>query len=340
MAAAQFHRDAASAYRLRAAAFVATSTSKEKAGLLALANAHDAEAARLEAAAAPPVVVPGPVPPSPPASSTLIYGRDITAAVVGPGAGWAPKTVHTTFQTINGDDLVITDTLFAAGCRINGSGTKFVRCRGHQPDVQQAWVFGNYGRRTRFEWCDIDGQEKVNAAIKSDAGGDALTIHRSHMHHVGHGLNAYSPGKAGPTWLMTESLIDDIVAPIPVPNKTDDPWHSDCILSNSPNSWAEGTKALLKLGQTNVINHGTAKNEPAISGLRYKRNYYAGGGYTIAHEARGGDVTDYGHEDCDFGLDFFQEVGAWGIFYPSARPTSNPILTGSKVVPAGTPVTW
>lgn len=301
---AQFCKDMAAAHRL--------STTKQN---KAHAAAYDALAARLAPVVVPPVVGPA-----------ITHGRHLTKVMVGPRV--PAVQVFATRQTITAPGTYAAVD-YQAGVDVRAAGVSFVDCRFSSTNFNQSAVVHTNQPDTVFLHSEIDGKSLIYVAIKAENGADRLVVERSYMHHVGHGLNT-----SAVSWRMTESWIDNIVAPNPAPYPGDAVWHADGILSWGSSTLAERNVIDLgSLGQTAAVNHGTWSGSGAVSNVTYRDNVLAGGGFTVYFEERGNTLTGL----TVIGNDMLP--GQYGYVYPSARPAQTPMWSNNRA-PDNSLIAW
>ena len=278
----------------------------------------------------PPTVPPATVPPTtaPPTTvpGSVTHGRDLTKSMVGPRVPAAQ--VFTTRQTITVPGVYAAID-YQAGVDVRVAGVSFVDCRFSSTNVADSAVVFTNKPGTVFRYSEVDGKSRVYVAIKAENGADGLVIEHSYMHHVGHGLNT-----SAVSWRMTESWIDNIVAPDPAPYPGDELWHADGILSWGSNTLAE--RNVIDLGflsQTAAVNHGTWSGSGAVSNVTYRDNVLAGGGYAVYFEERSYPLTGLTVVGNDL------RTGSFGYVYAGARPARAPVWTNNRR-PDGSLVNW
>jgi hypothetical protein len=264
--------------------------------------------------------------PTAPPPGSVAHGRDLTKAMVGPRV--PAVQVFTTRQTITVPG-VYTAIDYRAGVDVRAAGVVFVDCRFSSTNVNHSAVVHTNRADTVLVHSEIDGRSLVYVGIKAEVGADRLVVERSYMHHVGHGLNT-----SAVSWRMTESWIDNIVAPNPAPIPSEDVWHADGVISWGSNTLAERNVIDLgALGQTAAVNHGTWSGSGPVSNVTYRDNVLAGGGYTVYFEERSFPLKGLVVTGNDM------RPGPYGYVYPGARPAQMPVWSNNRR-PDGTLIAW
>lgn len=176
----------------------------------------------------------------------------------------------------------------------------------------------NYNTGTRFEDCELDGQDKVARAIT----GSGVTVRNCNIHHVGNAIETDTP------LVVEQNYIHDIRSP----DGTD--WHADGIQTplSSGNVVVRHNTIILTGPETGAINIMGTLAEPATD-VVIEHNLMAGGGYTVY----AGPGSNYRVAENHFSTQVYPEVGYWNIWYWNPGEDGDVLRSGNVIHETGAP---
>ena len=174
-------------------------------------------------------------------------------------------------------------------------------------------------RGTRFEDCEIDGQNQTARAI---TGPSDVEVRRCDIHNTGNGVEVQN------SFVVEDSYLHDIYTP-PGLN-----WHADGIQARdaSVNDITIRRNTILLTGPETGAIHIIGKADSTSENIVVEDNLLGGGSYTVY--AGAGTVRNFRVINNSFTTRIYPKVGKWGIWYPMWK---NFTATGNRIFENGAP---